>query len=56
MSTTDTTKNAFNPDACEKLAVPISYTVTNIDKSGKNLLGDRGKKEIYVEGKQSIAI
>jgi hypothetical protein len=25
-------------------------------KSGKNLLGDRGKKKIYVEGKQSIAI
>jgi hypothetical protein len=46
----------LNPDAREKLAVPTSYTVTNIDKSCKNLLGDRGKKEIYVEGKQSIAI
>ena len=40
----------------EKLAVPTSYTVTNIDKAGKNLLGDRGKKKIYVEGKQSIVI
>jgi len=46
----------LNPDAREKLAVPTSYTVTNIDKSCKNLLGDRGKKKIYVEGKQSIAI
>jgi hypothetical protein len=46
----------LNPDAREKLAVHISYTVTNIDKSGKNLLSDRGKKKIYVEGKQSIAI
>ena len=49
-------KTALNPDAREKLAVHISYTVTNIDKSGKNLLSDRGKKKIYVEGKQSIAI
>jgi hypothetical protein len=47
---------ALNPDAREKLAVPTSYTVTNMKKSGKNLLGDRGKKKIYVEGKQSIAI
>jgi hypothetical protein len=49
-------KIVLNPDAREKLAVPTSYTVTNIDKSCKNLLGDRGKKEIYVEGKQSIVI
>jgi hypothetical protein len=46
----------LNPDAREKLAVPTSYTVANIDKSGKNLLGDRGKKKIYVEGKQSIVV
>jgi hypothetical protein len=46
----------LNPDVREKLAVTTSYAVTNIDKSGKNLLGDRGKKKIYVEGKQSIAI
>ena len=46
----------MNPDAREKLTVPISYTVTDIDKSGKNLLSDRGKKKIYVEGKQFIAI
>jgi hypothetical protein len=50
MSTTDTTKDHLEPRC------PTSYTVTNIDKSCKNLLGDRGKKEIYVEGKQSIAI
>ena len=56
MSTTDTTNTALNPDSRKKLALPTSYTVTNIDKSGKNLLGDRGKKKIYVEGKQSIAI
>ena len=37
--------------AGEILAVSTSYTVTNIDKSGKNLLGDREKKKIYVEGK-----
>ena len=49
-------KTALNPDAREKLAVFTSYTVTNIDKSGKILLGDRGKKKIHVEGKQSIAI
>jgi hypothetical protein len=49
-------KITLNPDVREKLAVPTSYAVTNIDKSCKNLLGDRGKKEIYVEGKQSIAI
>ena len=49
-------KTAFNPDAREKLAVPTSYTVTNIDKSGKNLLDDREKKKIYVEGKLSFAI
>jgi hypothetical protein len=49
-------KTAFNLDAREKLAVPTSYTVTNIDKSDKNLLCDREKKKIYVEGKQSIAI
>ena len=49
-------KTAFNTDAREKLTVPTSYTVTNIDKSGKNLLGYREKKKIYVEGKQSIAI
>ena len=36
MSTMDPTKKtALNPDTCEKLAVPTSYTVTNIDKSGK---------------------
>ena len=46
----------MNPDVREKLSVTTSYTVTNIEKSGKNLLGDRGKKKIYVEGKQSIAI
>jgi hypothetical protein len=46
----------LNPDAHDKLAVPTSYTVTNIDKSGKNLLGGRGKKKIYVEGKKSFAI
>jgi hypothetical protein len=46
----------LNPDAREILAVHISYNVTNTDKSGKNLLSDRGKKKIYVEGKQSIAI
>ena len=46
----------MNPDAREKLAVSTSYTVTNIDKSCKIILGDRGKKEIYVEGKQFIAI
>ena len=56
MSTTDTTKTALNPDAREKLTVPTSYTVTNIDKSGKKNFSDRGKKKIYVEGKQSIAI
>ena len=49
-------QTALNPDPREKLAVPTSYTVTNIDKSGKNLLGDRRKMKIYVEGKQSIAI
>ena len=49
-------KTALNPDAREKLAVPISYTVTNIDRSGTNLLGDRGKKKIYVEWKRSIVI
>ena len=49
-------KTALNPDAREILAVHISYNVTNTDKSGKNLLSDRGKKKIYVEGKQSIAI
>ena len=46
----------MNLDAREKLAVPTFCTVTNIDKSGRNLLGDRGKRKIYVEGKQSIAI
>jgi hypothetical protein len=56
MSTTHTTKTTLNPDAREQLAVPTSYTVTNIDKSCKNLSSDRGKKKIYVEGKQSIAI
>jgi hypothetical protein len=49
-------KTALNPDTREKWVVSTSYTVTNIDKSCKNLLGDRGKKEIYVEGKQSIVI
>ena len=44
-------KITLNPDPREKLAVPTSYAVTNIDKSCKNLLGDRGKKKIYVEGK-----
>ena len=44
----DPTKNSFEPDTREKLAVPASFTVTNIDKSGTNLLGDRGKKKIYV--------
>ena len=38
-------KTALNPDARKKLAVPTSYTVTNIDRSSKNLLGDRGKKK-----------
>jgi hypothetical protein len=38
-------KTALNPDAREKLAVPTSYTVTNIDKSGKNIISDRGKKK-----------
>ena len=47
---------ALNPDAREKLAVSTSYTVTNIDKSGKHLLGDRVKKKIYLEGKQFIAL
>jgi hypothetical protein len=46
----------LNPDAREKLAVSTSYTVTNIDKSGKHLLGDRVKKKIYLEGKQFIAL
>jgi hypothetical protein len=46
----------LNPDARDKLAVFSSYTVTNIDRYGKILLGDRGKKKIHVEGKQSIAI
>ena len=49
-------KTVLNPDAREKLAVPTSYTVTNIDNSCTHLLSDRGKKKIYVEGKQSIAI
>ena len=49
-------KTDLNPDAREKLTLPTSYTVTNIDKSGKNLLGDRGKTKIYVEENQSIAI
>jgi hypothetical protein len=35
----------LNPDAREKLAISISYTVTDIDKSGKNMLSDRGKKK-----------
>ena len=46
----------LNTDARGKLAVPTSYTVTNIERSGKILFGDRGKKKIYVEGKQFIAI
>ena len=49
-------KNSFQPRYSQKLAVLTSYAVTNIDKSGKNRLGDRGKNEIYVEEKQSIAI
>ena len=39
-------KITLNPDARDKLAVLTSYTVTNRDKFGKNLHGDRGKKEI----------
>jgi hypothetical protein len=45
-------KITLNPDVREKLAVPTSYTVTNIDNSCTNLLSDRGTKKIYVEGKK----
>jgi hypothetical protein len=46
----------IDEDARKKLALPNSYTVTNLDKSCTNLFGDRGKKKIYVEGKKSFAI
>jgi hypothetical protein len=32
------------------------FLIRHIVKSGKNFVGDKGNKEIYVKGKRSIAI